>query len=160
MSPAAYRAALDEALREYERLTADRAGLDARIGQLQQTIGMLTRLCGLSPTVPMGLSDACRLVLRGARAPMTAIQVRERLEAIGMLDPSKYANPLAVIHTTLKRLEESGEAWATEFDESNKTGYQLMPSQTRTPLAPRVIVVKGSDVPKLTSRRTGKGGQK
>ena len=56
------------ALREYERLTADRAALDARIGQLQQTIGMLTRLCGLSPTVPMGLSDACRLVRRGAQA--------------------------------------------------------------------------------------------
>ena len=76
-----------------------------------------------------------------------------------MLD-SKYANPLAVIHTTLKRLEDSGEAWATEFDESNKTGYQLMPSQTRTPVAPRVIVVKDSDVPKLTLRRTGKGGRK
>ena len=83
MSPDAYRAALDEALREYERLTADRAVLDTRIGQLQQTIGMLTRLCGLSPTVPMGLTDACRLVLRGAKSPMTAIQVRERLEATG-----------------------------------------------------------------------------
>lgn len=128
MSPAAYRAALDEALREYERLTSDRATLDTRIGQLQQTIGMLTRLCGLSPTVPMGLTDACRLVLRGARSPMTAIQVRERLEAIGIFDPSKYANPLAVIHTTLKRLEEAGDAWATEFDDSSKTGYQLMPS--------------------------------
>jgi hypothetical protein len=157
MSPDAYRAALDEALREYERLTAERGTLDTRIGQLQQTIGMLTRLCGLSPTVPMGLTDACRLVLRGARAPMTAIQVRERLEAIGIFDPSKYANPLAV---TLKRFEESGEAWATEFDESNKTGYQLMPSQTRGPVSPRVIVVKDPDAVKTTPRRTAKGGQK
>jgi hypothetical protein len=160
MSPDAYRAALDEALREYERLTAERGTLDARIGQLQQTIGMLTRLCGLSPTVPMGLTDACRLVLRGARSPMTAIQVRERLEAIGIFDPSKYANPLAVIHTTLKRFEESGEAWATEFDESNKTGYQLMPSQTRGPVSPLAIVVKDPDAVKTTARRTGKGGQK
>jgi len=163
MSPDAYRTALDDALREYERLTADRAALDVRIGQLQQTIGMLTRLCGLSPTVPMGLSDACRLVLRGARGPMTAIQVRERLEAIGIMDPSKYANPLAVIHTTLKRLEESGEAWATEFDESNKTGYQLMPSQTAIkagPVQPRVIVVRATPAPKTTPRRTGKGSQK
>ena len=160
MSPAAYRAALDEALREYERLTVERATLDTRIGQLQQTIGMLTRLCGLSPTVPMGLSDACRLVLRGTRAPMTAIQVRERLEAIGIFDPAKYANPLAVIHTTLKRLEESGEAWDTEFDASNKTGYQLMPSQTRRAVAPHVIVVRDPDAPKTTPRRAGKGGQK
>jgi hypothetical protein len=91
---------------------------------------------------------------------MTAIQVRERLEAIGIFDPSKYANPLAVIHTTLKRFEESGEAWATEFDESNKTGYQLMPSQTRGPVSPLAIVVKDPDAVKTTPRRTGKGGQK
>ena len=157
MSPDAYRSALDAALREYERLTANRADLDTRIGQLQQTIGMLTKLCGLTPTVPLGLTDACRLVLRGATAPMTATQVRERLEAIGLFDASKYANPLAVIHTTLKRLDESGEACSTELDDSNRTGYQLMPSRTR-PLAPTVLVIKDPKSPAAGHKRSGKGG--
>lgn len=158
MSPAAYRTALDEALREYERLTTDRATLDHRIGQLQQTIGMLTRLCGLTPTVPLGLTDACRLVLRSATAPMTAIQVRERLEAIGVFDPSKYANPLAVIHTTLKRMDEAGKAFATEFDDSNRTGYQLMPSKIR--VAPYTVVLKDPHAPKPAARRTSKESHK
>jgi len=156
MSPDAYRAALDAAVKEYERLIGQRSSLDGRIGQLQQTIGMLTKLCGLSPTVPMGLTDACRLALRSARAPMTAIQVRERLEAIGVFDSSKYANPLAVIHTTLKRLDEAGEAMATELDDSNRVGYQLL--STRGAPAPHVIVVRDPSRPAPAKR--GKGAAK
>ena len=70
------RRALDAALREYESLTRQRADLDARIARLAQTVGSLTRLCGLVPTVPWGLTDACRLVLRGAGQPLAA----DRLE--------------------------------------------------------------------------------
>ena len=63
--------------------------LDARLAQLHQTIGTLCRLCGFTPTVPLGLTDACRLVLRGAGEPLSAVQVRERLETIGF-DVEKY----------------------------------------------------------------------
>jgi hypothetical protein len=38
----------------------------------------LTRLLGLTPTVPLGLTDACRMVLRGGQ-PMTPVEVRDRL---------------------------------------------------------------------------------
>jgi hypothetical protein len=104
-----YRRALDAALREYEALTGERAKLDARIAQLAQTIGNLTRLCGMTPTVPWGLSDACRIVLKAAGHPLTVGEVRGHLEAIGV-DLTRYANELAAIHTTLKRLRESGHA--------------------------------------------------
>jgi len=57
---------------------------------------------------PMGLTDAIRLVVRGAGVPMTPVDVRDRLQAIGF-DVSKYANDLAAVHTILKRLNESGE---------------------------------------------------
>ncbi len=73
-----------------------------------QTIGSLSRLCGLVSTVPLGLTDACRLVIRGAGVPVTAVDVRDKIAAIGF-DLSKYANDLAAIHTILKRLNESGE---------------------------------------------------
>jgi hypothetical protein len=103
-----YKRALDAACREYEALTKQRAELDTRIAQLTQSIGNLTRLCGYVPTVPLGLTDACRMVLKAAGHPLTAIEVRAQLEAMGF-DLSKYSSELAAIHTILKRLTDAGE---------------------------------------------------
>jgi hypothetical protein len=103
-----YRRALETAIREYEALGQQRQDLDKRLAEVAQTIGTLSRLCGLVPTVPMGLTDACRLIVRGAGVPVTPMDVRDRIKAIGF-DLSKYSNDLAAIHTILKRLNESGE---------------------------------------------------
>jgi hypothetical protein len=103
-----YRRALATAIREYEALGQQRQDIDKRLAEVAQTIGTLSRLCGLVPTVPLGLTDACRLVVRGAGVPVTPTDVRQRLQSIGF-DLSKYANDLAAIHTVLKRLNESGE---------------------------------------------------
>jgi len=103
-----YRAALAAAIKEYEALGEQRRDIDKRLAQLAQTIGTLSRLLGLTPTVPMGLTDAIRLVVRGAGVPMTPVDVRDRLHAIGF-DVSKYANDLAAVHTILKRLNQTGE---------------------------------------------------
>src|SRR5207247_6819361 len=99
--------ALDAATHEYEELGAKRTAIDKRLGELAQTIGTLSRLLGYTPTVPFGLTDAVRLIMRGG-VPMTPIEVRDRLHAIGF-DVSKYSNDLAAVHTILKRLNESGE---------------------------------------------------
>jgi hypothetical protein len=103
-----YRRALEAATREYEALGARRQEIDRRLAELAQTIGTLSRLLGLTPTVPIGLTDAIRLVVRGAGVPMTPVEIRDRLRAIGF-DVEKYANDLAAVHTILKRLNESGE---------------------------------------------------
>jgi hypothetical protein len=103
-----YRDALASAIREYESLGEKRREIDDRLAQLAQTIGTLSRLIGLTPTVPLGLTDACRLALRGG-LPMTPLEVRDRLLAIGV-DLSKYSSELSAIHTVLKRLNEAGEA--------------------------------------------------
>jgi hypothetical protein len=103
-----YRAALAAAIKEYEALGDERRDIDQRLAQLAHTIGTLSKLLGLTPTVPMGLTDAIRLVIRGAGVPMTPVDVRDRLHAIGF-DVSKYSNDLAAVHTILKRLNESGE---------------------------------------------------
>ena len=103
-----YRAALTAAVEEYEALASRRREIDDRLAQLAQTIGTLTRLLGMTPTVPLGLTDACRMALRGGGVPMTPTEVRDRLAAIGV-DLSVYANELAAIHTVLRRLHDAGE---------------------------------------------------
>ncbi len=102
-----YRAALQAAAKEYEDLGEQRRKIDERLNQLAQTIGTLSRLIGLTPTVPLSITDAVRLAMR-AGVPMTPPEVRDRLLAIGV-DLSSYSNELAVIHTVLRRLNEAGE---------------------------------------------------
>lgn len=103
-----YRPALSAAITEYEALGEQRREIDQRLAELAQTIGTLSKLLGLTPTVPLGLTDAIRLVVRGAGVPMTPVEVRDRLRGIGF-DVSRYSNDLAAVHTILKRLNGSGE---------------------------------------------------
>ena len=117
-----YRQALDAAVHEYESLGRQRKDIDQRMAQLAQTIGTLNRLCGFVPTVFWSLTDSCRFVLRAAGSPMTPVEVRDRLEAIG-LDLSKYSSSLAAIHTVLKRLKEAEEIRFVEL-ESGKFAYE------------------------------------
>src|SRR5262245_47671166 len=104
-----YRRALEKATREYETLLVERTRLDERLARLTQTIGSLMRLCDLTPTVGLGLTDACRMVLKAAGHPLAAVEVRQQLEAMGF-DVGRYTNDLASIHTVLKRLNQAGEA--------------------------------------------------
>ena len=108
MTDSEYRRALETATREFEALAQKRAEIDTRLAQLTQTIAGLMRLCGYTPTVPLGLTDACRLVLRAAAHPLTVAEIRAMLDATGF-DLSKYSNDLAAIHTILKRLTQTGE---------------------------------------------------
>ena len=107
MAPDEYRSALQAAIKEYEALGEQRRSIDSRLAQLAQTIGTLSRLLGLTPTVPLSITEAVRLAVRSG-VPMTPLDVRERLLAIGT-DLSAYSNDLAVIHTVLKRLNAAGE---------------------------------------------------
>src|SRR6266567_4195942 len=93
-----YRRALESATREYEALGARRREIDQRLAELAQSIGTLSKLLNLTPTIPIGLTDAIRLVVRGAGVPMTPVEVRDRLRAIGF-DVAKYVNDLGAVHT-------------------------------------------------------------
>ena len=122
-----YRNALDAACREYEQVAAEHARLETRLGQLKQTIGTLNKLCGFEPTVPWSLTDACRVILRSAGRPMTAVEVRNSLDAAG-LDFTKYSNALSAIHTVLKRLAEGGQVVPRDLDESERVAYEFLGS--------------------------------
>ena len=138
MTAEAYRGALDAALREYETLLRQKADLDARLAQVAESVGTLTRLCGYTPTVPYGLTEACKTSLRCAGTPMTPVEVRDRLLSTGF-DIGKYSNPLAAIHTVLRRLEASGEARRRPASKLKGVAYEYRPTDRRvvTPLTTR-----------------------
>ncbi len=104
-----YREALTAVMKEYECLSEQRAAIDARLAQLVQAIGSLSHLCDLRPTVALGLTDACRIVLKAVDHPLAAAEIRQQLEVMGY-DTSRYSNPLGSIHVVLRRLCRSGEA--------------------------------------------------
>jgi hypothetical protein len=103
-----YLKAFEAATREMETLIAQKAELEQRVLHLRQTLVSLSHLCGLTPTVSWGMTDGVRFILRRAARPMTPVDVRDELANWGF-DMSKYANDLSAIHTTLKRLNQSGE---------------------------------------------------
>jgi hypothetical protein len=155
MSKNDYRRALDAAVREYEKLSAERAELDGRLAQLKYSIAALTKLCGYEPTVPLGLTDACRLVLRNAVTPLTALEVRDRLAAIGV-DLAKYSNPLASIHTVLKRMHDAGEIAERDREDPLSDQHTELRRAMRTAYAfimPRI----GLTVSRGKLRVTGQG---
>jgi hypothetical protein len=107
MTAPEYRRALEAAIADTNRLESSDGRSSAPV-RVAQTISTLSRLCGIVPTVPWGLTEACRTVLRNAGGPMTPVEVRDRLLGIGV-DLSRYSSDLAAVHTTLKRLNETGE---------------------------------------------------
>jgi hypothetical protein len=156
MSSTDYRTALDAAIKEYEALGEQRRSIDDRLAQLAQTIGTLSRLLGLTPTVPLGLTDACRLALRGAGLPLTPLEVRDRLLSIGV-DLSAYANDLSAIHTVLKRLNEAGEIkFITKGTGTGKPAYiwnHPLRSQVVTSRQDAIKRFESLDVPPVARRR-------
>lgn len=130
-----YRRALEAATREYEALGEKRRDIDKRLAELAQTIGTLSKLIGLVPTVPLGLTDAVRLIMRSG-VPMTPVEVRDRLHAIGF-DTEKYANDLAAVHTILKRLNQSGEL---RFVPRTPGKHQYLLN------APSTVIALGADI--------------
>jgi hypothetical protein len=149
-----YRVALDAAIKEYETLGAERREVDRRLAHLAQTIATLSRLLGLAPTVPLGLTDACRLILRGG-VPMTPVEVRDRLAAIGV-DLSIYANDLSAIHTVLKRLNEAGEIRLLPRP-SGKSAYLWETPGAAAQLGPEIAeYMRGSSTKRPAARTTSR----
>ncbi len=100
MPPIDYRNLYDNAVSELARLETEAAAL-------RQTITALAPLVGEAS--PKGLTDAIRKILASSEEPLTASQIRDRLTAMGF-DMKAYSNPLATIHTVLRRLSQSEEA--------------------------------------------------
>jgi hypothetical protein len=94
---------------EKAELQRELVNRDRQIAALIQTINAIAPLVGkeaVSP--PAGLTASIRAILAEAAEPLSAAGIRDRLQAIGF-DMRSYSNPLATIHTVLRRLLDARE---------------------------------------------------
>ncbi|MGA8213812.1 MAG: hypothetical protein WB799_09465 [Candidatus Sulfotelmatobacter sp.] len=59
-------------------------------------------------TLVIGITEAIRTVMRAAKKPMTAAEVKTRLTEEGF-DLERFRNAAAVIHNTMARMAKAGE---------------------------------------------------
>ncbi|HLJ46957.1 MAG TPA: hypothetical protein VKU01_13160 [Bryobacteraceae bacterium] len=122
-----YRALYETTKAELEKLEAEKNELqvaigerDKQIGALIQTMNAIAPLIGETPpeTPAGGMTDSIRKLMAEAGHPLTAVEIRDRLEAMGF-DMKSYSNPLATIHTVLRRLADAGEV-ETDYELASK----------------------------------------
>src|SRR5580658_2892117 len=118
-----YTSWYENATNELKNVQEEKTGLlravalcDQQIGALIQTMNAIAPLVGAEPLPtppgaemeagPGGLTESIRAILTEAGEPLTASEIREKLEAKGF-DMKSYSNPLANIHTILRRLTEA-----------------------------------------------------
>jgi hypothetical protein len=117
-----YHRMLYDAKQDLARRLVKRQKLDQEIARLHAVVSELQNFCVeqdqksfekrvdrvIKADLKVGITEAVRVILQENFFPLTAIELKERIAA-RKLNLARYANPLAVIHTVLKRLVQSGE---------------------------------------------------
>ena len=131
-----YKEALEAARTEFEELSNEESRLEDRLQEnrkrqvgLKKSIESLTVLVGEETDErTVGITAAIREVLRSLfeekpKSGFTPTGIRTHLQQRGF-QIDAYKNPLAVIHTTLKRLADQNEIKTWEKDD--KTYYRWL----------------------------------
>lgn len=136
-----YKQQVATGMEQIRNLQAERKGIDEKICKFRDLIRANANLlpdeekeatlAALDEILePMGLTAATRRVLRSAgQAGLTPREVRDKVADIGF-DLRTQSNPLASIHTVLKRLVASEEARIAIRDingEHDESVYQWIP---------------------------------
>ena len=117
-----YRRTLYEAKQDLARHLVRRQKLDQKIARLHAVVTNLQNLCAdmdqksfekqidrvVKKDLKVGITQSARVILQETFFPMTPGDLLKSVEA-RKYNLARYANPLAVIHTLLKRLVQSGE---------------------------------------------------
>ena len=117
-----YHGTLFEAKQDLARCLVKRQKIDHKVARLQAVISDLENLCAeldqkhfekrvdrvIKADLTVGITESARVILKEKFFPMTASELKESIED-RKHNLSTYSNPLAVIHTVLKRLVQSGE---------------------------------------------------
>jgi len=119
MAPSTEIKVIEEKLKELKRLVEEREQLQARITKIESAIRAFIELLEedadqtiytarlATASKPLGITGAVKRAL--GKKLVTPIEVRDQLQEAGF-PLTGYANALAVIYTTLRRLCEQGFA--------------------------------------------------
>lgn len=119
------------------------------ISSLMATIPDITK----PYTVAKTLSECCRDILMRSGEWMSALQVRQGLHAAGFNFSEYKSNPLSSIHTTLKRIAESGQAWS--HPDGNETVYRWKKKGEAAPPLSEIMAKKAAETA-ITERKKEK----
>jgi hypothetical protein len=132
-SSAIYREALDRIWKELADIKEQKQELALREAQLNETLKALLPITGFwkADIKEYTLSNAVRFIFNGLEPDrsLSAIQVRTKLEDLGY-DLSGYENPLANIHTCIRRMLDTEELIPVETEDKKKSfepGPELKP---------------------------------
>src|SRR5579863_10068753 len=117
-----YHRTLYEAKQDLAHHLVKRQKLDQKIARLHAVVTNLQNLCAetdqtnfekrvdrvIKKDLKVGITQSARVILQETFFPMTPGDLLKSIEA-RKYNLDRYANPLAVIHTLLKRLVQSGE---------------------------------------------------
>ena len=143
MTTRSYDRALYAAKQDLARCLEQRQRIDGEIARLQAVIANLQNLCAerdrkslqvrvdrvIKKNLTKGITQEIRVILKETFFPMTAVELKQTLEA-RKYDLSRYANPLAVLHTVLKRLVHGGEVKVVP-QKRGKKAYQWISTTDR-----------------------------
>jgi len=117
-----YHRMLYDAKQNLAQLLVQRQELDKEIARMHAIVTNLQNLCAdqdqrnfwrsadrvVKADLKVGITEAVRVILQENFFPMTAVDLKKQIEA-RKLNIQRYTNPLAVIHTVLKRLVQNGD---------------------------------------------------
>jgi len=128
-----YQSAIFQAWRELQEVQEQERQLTIKKARLKQTVEALWPLAFPDNENPpdissMTLADAIRLMVRSCSGRYISVkEIRGKLEDIGF-DLSKYANPLASIHTAASRMVASEELnWVDDDGKKLTAGPEMKP---------------------------------
>jgi hypothetical protein len=127
--------ALWSAYGELQEIKKQEHDLAVRKAQLTKTVNALYPLVfsDMPEINTLSLPNAIRLVISGAERPLSAGDMKTKLEDLGF-DLTKFDNPLANIHTAMKRMAESDELVYVDGDRKRVTaGPELKPAPDAAP---------------------------
>jgi hypothetical protein len=133
-----YKADFDEAVAELARLDTQRETLEIAIAKQKKKVAALHELTKSDDDAPAlsglveGITDACRVVLRAANKALLPIEIRDKVQELGLPPQS---NLLASVYTTLRRMKESGEiveVFEVDFGGSSAVGRYKWAGDTVT----------------------------
>jgi hypothetical protein len=134
-SVAIYKEAVDRLWNELQELRERKKELIIREAQINESLKALMPLVGTWKTniAEYSLSNAIRFIFNGLEADRTlsAIEVRTKLQDLGY-NLNEYENPLASIHTCIRRMIDTEELTVIK-SEDNKKEFQPGPELKSVP---------------------------